>query len=418
VGPQLAGRIVIGGRMSFSIDTLRTEFPILSTNVRGKPLVYLDNGATTQKPQCVMDALARYYQQHNSNVHRGAHYLSDLATAEFEGARETVARFLNASREEIIWTRGTTESINLVAQSHGRDTLKPGDEVLVSAMEHHSNIVPWQMACAATGASLKVIPVLEDGSLDMAAFHALLSERTRIVALVHVSNSLGTVNPVHDIIAAARTVGAITVVDGAQSVSHFPIDVRELDCDFLAFSGHKVFGPTGIGVLYGRQALLDAMPPWQGGGEMIERVTFAGSSWNELPYKFEAGTPNIAGAIGLGAALDWLDKQDRDALARHETDLLDYATRQAQAFSGLRQIGTARDKVAVLSFLLDGAHPNDVGHLLDQQGIAVRTGHHCTMPLMDEFNIPGTVRASFSVYNTRQEVDALFTALEKVKTFL
>lgn len=404
--------------MSFSIDTLRTEFPILSTNVRGKPLVYLDNGATTQKPQCVMDALARYYQQHNSNVHRGAHYLSDLATAEFEGARETVARFLNASREEIIWTRGTTESINLVAQSHGRDTLKPGDEVLVSAMEHHSNIVPWQMACAATGASLKVIPVLEDGSLDMAAFHALLSERTRIVALVHVSNSLGTVNPVHDIIAAARTVGAITVVDGAQSVSHFPIDVRELDCDFLAFSGHKVFGPTGIGVLYGRQALLDAMPPWQGGGEMIERVTFAGSSWNELPYKFEAGTPNIAGAIGLGAALDWLDKQDRDALARHETDLLDYATRQAQAFSGLRQIGTARDKVAVLSFLLDGAHPNDVGHLLDQQGIAVRTGHHCTMPLMDEFNIPGTVRASFSVYNTRQEVDALFTALEKVKTFL
>lgn len=404
--------------MTFSVDALRSQFPILASQVRGKPLVYLDNGATTQKPLAVIEAIDRYYRSQNSNVHRGAHYLSDLATAEFEGARQIVADFLNATREEILWTRGTTESINLVAQCYGREQLQPGDEVLISAMEHHSNIVPWQLACQRTGASLKVIPVLADGSLDMDAFHSLLNERTRIVALVQVSNSLGTVNPVAEMIAAAKKVGAVTLIDGAQAVSHFAVDVRALDCDFYAFSAHKVFGPTGIGVLYGKRALLEAMPPYQGGGEMIEKVTFAETTWNELPYKFEAGTPNIAGAIGFGAALRWLGKQDRAALQAHEADLLTYATAQAQAFTGLKLVGTAPSKVSVMSFLLDGAHPNDVGHLLDQQGIAVRTGHHCTMPLMDHFGIPGTVRASFSVYNSRDDVDALFRGLDKVRTFL
>ena len=404
--------------MTFSVDALRSQFPILASQVRGKPLVYLDNGATTQKPLAVIEAIDRYYRSQNSNVHRGAHYLSDLATAEFEGARQIVADFLNATREEILWTRGTTESINLVAQCYGREQLQPGDEVLISAMEHHSNIVPWQLACQRTGASLKVIPILADGSLDMDAFHTLLNERTRIVALVQVSNALGTVNPVAEVIAAAKKVGAVTLIDGAQAVSHFAVDVRALDCDFYAFSAHKVFGPTGIGALYGKRALLAAMPPYQGGGEMIEKVTFAESTWNELPYKFEAGTPNIAGAIGFGAALRWLGEQDRAALQAHEADLLAYATEKAQAFTGLKLIGTAPNKVSVMSFLLDGAHPNDVGHLLDQQGIAVRTGHHCTMPLMDHFGIPGTVRASFSVYNSRDDVEALFRGLDKVRTFL
>ena len=404
--------------MTFSVDALRSQFPILASQVRGKPLVYLDNGATTQKPLAVIEAIDRYYRSQNSNVHRGAHYLSDVATAEFEGARQIVADFLNATREEILWTRGTTESINLVAQCYGREQLQPGDEVLISAMEHHSNIVPWQLACQRTGASLKVIPVLADGSLDMDAFHTLLNERTRIVALVQVSNALGTVNPVSEVIAAAKKVGAVTLIDGAQAVSHFAVDVRALDCDFYAFSAHKVFGPTGIGALYGKRALLDAMPPYQGGGEMIEKVSFAESTWNELPYKFEAGTPNIAGAIGFGAALRWLGEQDRAALQAHEADLLAYATEKAQAFDGLKLVGTAPNKVSVLSFLLDGAHPNDVGHLLDQQGIAVRTGHHCTMPLMDHFGIPGTVRASFSVYNSRDDVEALFRGLDKVRTFL
>jgi len=404
--------------MTFSVDALRSQFPILASQVRGKPLVYLDNGATTQKPLAVIEVIDRYYRSQNSNVHRGAHYLSDLATTEFEGARQIVADFLNATREEILWTRGTTESINVVAQCYGREQLQPGDEVLISAMEHHSNIVPWQLACQRTGASLKVIPVLADGSLDMDTFHTRLNERTRIVALVQVSNALGTVNPVAEVIAAAKKVGAVTLVDGAQAVSHLAVDVRALDCDFYAFSAHKVFGPTGIGVLYGKRALLEAMPPYQGGGEMIEKVTFAESTWNELPYKFEAGTPNIAGAIGFGAALRWLGEQDRTALQAHEADLLAYATDKAQAFDGLKLVGTAPSKVSVMSFLLDGAHPNDVGHLLDQQGIAVRTGHHCTMPLMDHFGIPGTVRASFSVYNSRDDIDALFRGLDKVRTFL
>lgn len=403
--------------MSVDIAALRGQFPILSQSVRGKPLVYLDNGATTQKPEAVIQAIDAYYRECNSNVHRGAHYLSDEATARFENARQSVANFLNASREEIIWTRGTTESINLVASCHGA-SLKAGDEVVISTLEHHSNIVPWQMACERSGAILKVIPLQADGSLDLTAYRALLNERTRIVALTQVSNALGTVNPVAEMIRDAKAVGAVTVIDGAQAVSHFSIDVRALDCDFYAFSGHKLFGPTGIGVLYGRKALLEAMPPWLGGGEMIETVSFERSTWNRLPYKFEAGTPNIAGAIGLGAAIDWLQAQDRGALAAHEAALLRDATARAAAFDGMRLIGTAPGKVAVMSFLLDGAHPHDVGQLLDQQGVAVRTGHHCTMPLMDCLGIPGTVRASFSIYNDSTDIERLFNALEKVKSFL
>lgn len=418
MGPRLAEHIAIGLTMTFSVETLRAEFPILSTTVRGKPLIYLDSGATTQKPQVVIDALSYYYSAQNSNVHRGAHYLSDLATAEFEDARQTVAGFINAQREEIIWTRGTTESINLVAQCFARERFGAGDEILITGMEHHSNIVPWQLACQRTGAKLCVVPVLEDGSLDMAAFDTLLSNATRLVAAVHVSNSLGTINPVTEIIRKAKAVGAITLIDGAQAISHFPVDVQALDCDFYAFSGHKVFGPTGIGVLYGRQQLLDSMPPYQSGGEMIERVTFEQSTWSQLPYKFEAGTPNIGGAIGLGKAIHWLANQDRGALQAHEEQLLQYLNQRASETKGLKQIGTATSKVAVLSFLLDGGHPNDIGQLLDQQGIAVRTGHHCTMPLMDRLGIPGTVRASLSVYNTHDDIDALFNALDKVKTFL
>lgn len=400
------------------IQALRAQFPILDQQVNGKPLVYLDNGATTQKPVAVLKALEHYYRTVNSNVHRGAHHLSDLATGQFEGARETVARFLNASREEILWTKGTTESINMVAQCIARERLQPGDEVLVGTSEHHANIVPWQQACAATGATLKVIPLRDDCSLDQDAFTQLLNEKTKIFAIGHASNALGTLNPVKDMVAQAKAVGAITLIDGAQAVAHFPVDVQSLDVDFYAFSGHKLFGPTGIGVLYGRRELLEAMPPYQTGGEMIETVSFEASTWNQLPYKFEAGTPNIAGAISLAAAIDWLNQQDRPALAAHEDALLAHATERAMACDGLKIIGTAASKVSVLSFLLDGSHPADVGMLLDKQGIAVRTGHHCTMPLMDTLGIPGTVRASFSIYNTLEEVDRLFEGLEKVKTFL
>ena len=397
---------------------LKAQFPLLQREVNGHPLVYLDNAATTQKPEAVLSALDHYYRELNSNVHRGAHYISDQATAAFEGARQTVADWLNASREEIIWTRGTTESINLVASTLGRQRLKAGDEVLITEMEHHSNIVPWQLACEATGAQLKVVPVLDDGSLDQEAFRKQLSDKTRIFALTQVSNSLGTVNPVREMIATARETGAITLVDGAQAVSHFPVDVQALDCDFYAFSGHKVFGPTGIGVLYGRRALLEEMPPYQGGGEMIETVTLEGSTWNELPYKFEAGTPNIAGAIGLGAAIEWLEQQDRQALATHETALLEQLTARAREFPGLKIIGDAPSKTSVLSFILEGAHPNDVGMLLDQQGVAVRTGHHCTMPLMTRFGIPGTVRAALSIYNDTDDIERFLAALDKVSTFL
>ena len=403
---------------ALDIHALRAQFPILDQQVNGKPLVYLDNGATTQKPVAVLDALQNYYRGVNSNVHRGAHYLSDEATGQFEGARQTVADFLNASREEILWTKGTTESINIVAQCVAREQLQPGDEVLISTSEHHANIVPWQQACLATGATLKVIPLHDDCSLDLDAFDSLLSDKTKIVAIGHASNALGTLNPVRHMVAKAKAAGAITLVDGAQAVAHFPVDVQDLGADFYAFSGHKLFGPTGIGVLYGRRELLDAMPPYQTGGEMIEVVTFEKSTWNQLPYKFEAGTPNIAGAIGLAAAIKWLNRQDRAALEAHENALLAHATEHANAFDGLKIIGTAASKVSVLSFLLDGGHPADVGMLLDKQGVAVRTGHHCTMPLMDSLGIPGTVRASFSIYNTLDEVDRLFAALEKVKTFL
>ena len=401
-----------------NLDALRAAFPILASEAYGKPLVYLDNAATTQKPRAVIEAIEHYYLHTNSNVHRGAHYLGDLATAALEDAREKVAAFLNARREEVIWTRGTTEGINLVAHSFGGSQLKAGDEVLISSLEHHANIVPWQQVCARTGATLRVIPLAADASLDLSNLDELINERTRIVAVVHVSNALGVINPVAEIIRRARAVGATVLLDAAQAVAHFPVDVQALDCDFLVFSGHKLFGPTGIGVLYGRQALLEAMPPYQTGGEMIETVTFEASTWNQLPYKFEAGTPHIAGAVGLGAAIDWLNAQDRQAFLAHEEDLRDYVTERARAFPGLRIIGDTPSKVATLSFLLDGAHPNDVGTLLDQQGVAVRTGHHCTMPLMNLLGIPGTVRASFAPYNRRDDIDRLFTALEKAAKFL
>mgnify|MGYP002700244839 FL=1 len=401
------------------IEQIRADFPILHQQVNGKPLVYLDNGATTQKPQVVIDALANYYSTTNSNVHRGAHTLSDQATQMFEDARITMQKFLNAEKsEEIIWTRGTTESINLVAQTWVRSNVKAGDEIIISGMEHHSNIVPWQMVCEQTGATLKVIPVLEDGSLDYDGYLKLLSNKTKFVAVVHVSNALGTLNPVEDIIREAQKVGAKTLIDGAQAVAHWDIDVQALDCDFYAFSGHKLFGPTGLGVLYGKEALLNAMPPYQGGGEMILHVSFEKTTYNVLPYKFEAGTPNIAGAIAMAAAVDYLNSLDRVALAKHEDALLARANELAAQTDGIRLIGTSDKKASVFSFLIEGTHPHDVGTLLDQQGIAVRTGHHCAMPVMEQFGIPGTVRASFTFYNTLEEVDALFKAIEKVKMFL
>src|SRR5699024_2629799 len=380
--------------MSVDVQAIRAQFPILATSAHGKPLVYLDNGATTQKPQTVIDAISRYYSEQNSNVHRGAHYLGDVATAALEEARDTVASFINASREEVLWTKGTTESLNLVAHSFAGSQLKAGDEVLISTLAHHAHIVHWQQVCARTGAHLTVIPLAEDGSLDLSHLGELLTERTKILSINHASNALGTINPLQQLIARAREVGAYVVIDGAQAIAHFPVDVKTLDCDFYAFSGHKIFGPTGIGVLYGKKALLEAMPPYQTGGEMIETVTFETSTWNRLPYKFEAGTPHIAGAIGLGAALTWLMAQNREALWQHEKTLLNYASEKARAFPGLRIIGDTANKVGVLSFLINDSHPSDVGTLLDQQGIAVRTGHHCTMPLMNQLNIPGTVRAS------------------------
>ena len=404
---------------NMDIEKIRADFPILHQQVNGKPLVYLDNGATTQKPQVVIDAIADYYRTTNSNVHRGAHTLSDQATQMFENARTTLQKFLNAEKsEEIIWTRGTTDAINLVAQTWVRSNVKAGDEIIISGMEHHSNIVPWQMVCEQTGATLKVIPVLEDGTLDYNGYLKLLSDKTKFVAVVHVSNALGTVNPVEDIIREAQKVGAKTLIDGAQAIAHWDVDVQALDCDFYAFSGHKLFGPTGLGVLYGKEALLNAMPPYQGGGEMILQVTFEKTTYNVLPYKFEAGTPNIAGAIGMAAAVDYVNSLDRIALAKHEDALLARANELAAKTDGIRIIGTSKNKASVLSFLIEGTHPHDVGTLLDQQGIAVRTGHHCTMPLMDQFGIPGTVRASFTFYNTLEEVDALFKAIEKVKMFL
>ncbi len=402
------------------IQRIRADFPILDQTINGNPLVYLDNAATTQKPQAVIDALVHYYTRDNSNVHRGAHTLSDRATAAFENARQTVAKFINAaSAKQTIWTRGTTESINLVAASWGSANLKSGDRVLVSALEHHSNIVPWQLIAAKTGAEVVPIAVDADGAISLPALQQLLADgHVKLVAVNHVSNALGTINPVEEIIKLAHNAGALVLVDGAQAIAHWPVDVQALDCDFYAFSGHKLFGPTGIGVLYGRLELLEQMPPYQGGGEMIETVSFGGSTWNQLPYKFEAGTPDIAGAIGLGAAIDYLNSLDRAALAAHEDALLAYATKKAAQVPGLRIVGTAPSKAAVLGFVIEGAHPADIGMLLDQQGVAVRAGHHCAQPVMEQFGIPGTVRASFSFYNTFEDVDRLFVALEKVRQLL
>ncbi|MFG1498180.1 cysteine desulfurase [Saccharospirillum sp. HFRX-1] len=405
--------------MSFNLAEIRAQFPILDQQVNGKPLVYLDNGATTQKPNVVIDAICDYYRHDNANVHRGAHALSDRATGKFEAAREAVRGFINAAnREEIIWTKGTTEGINLVAFSWGREHLRQGDRVLVSTMEHHANIVPWQLLAGQTGCELVPMPVDDQGQIDLAALDDLLDERVKLVSVVHVSNALGTVNPVESIVEKAHAVGAKVLIDGAQAVAHWLLDVQALDCDFYSFSAHKMYGPTGMGALYGKRELLQAMPPFMGGGEMIETVSFAGTTYNALPYKFEPGTPNIAGAIGMGAAVEFLEGLDRTALAAHETDVLNYAVERAQSYQGLRLIGEADHRAGVLSFLLEGAHPADIGMLLDQQGIAVRTGNHCAMPVMERFGITGTVRASFALYNSRDDVDALFAGLDKVKTFL
>lgn len=403
----------------FDVEKIRADFPILHQQVNGQPLVYLDNAATTQKPNAVIDAISDYYRNDNSNVHRGAHALADRATVKFEAAREKVAQFLNApAAKQIIWTRGTTESINLVAASWGKTNLQPGDRILVSAMEHHSNIVPWQLIAQATGAKVEPIPVDASGNINMLAFDAMLDAHVKMVAVGHVSNAMGTINPIEKIITLSHAVGARVLIDGAQAVSHWAVDVQKLNCDFYVFSAHKLFGPTGLGVLYGKEDLLNAMSPYQGGGEMIEAVSFAGTTFNQLPYKFEAGTPDIAGAIGLGAAIDYLNSIDRTAAAAHEQALLTYAEEKARATGGLKLVGTATHKTSVMSFLIEGAHPADIGVLLDKQGVAVRTGNHCAQPIMDQYGIPGTVRASFSFYNTFAEVDRLFAAIEKAKTFL
>ncbi|HVE70208.1 MAG TPA: cysteine desulfurase [Thermoanaerobaculia bacterium] len=399
----------------YDVSRIRRDFPILASHARGKRLIYLDNAATTQKPQAVIDRIVRYYTQENSNVHRGVHYLSEIATIQFENARSTVQRFINAREiKEIVFTRGTTEAINLVAQTWGRTNVGEGDEIIITAIEHHSNIVPWQMLCAEKGAKLRVAPVFDSGELDVEELERMLSERVKLVAVGHASNALGTINPVKRIVAAAHAHGALVLVDGAQGVPHLRVDVQDLGCDFYAFSGHKVYGPTGIGVLWGRESLLDAMPPWQGGGDMILSVSYEKTTYNALPYKFEAGTPNIEGVIGLAAALDYVGGIGLDAIAAYEHDLLEYATRRLLEIDGLRIIGQAPEKAAVISFVLEGVHPHDIGTILDQEGVAVRTGHHCAQPLMMRFNVPATGRASFGLYNTREEADALVAALHKV----
>ena len=400
---------------AFDVESIRRDFPILAQEINGKPLVYLDNGASAQKPVAVLDAMDRYYREMHSNVHRGAHTLGDRATTAFEGAREVVRHFLNApGTNEIIWTRGTTEAINLVANGLA-PRLKAGDEILVSHMEHHANIVPWQMVAERTGARVIPVQVTPEGELDLDSFNSLLNERTRVLALTHVSNVLGTVNPIAPLIEQAKKQGVITLIDGAQAVPHFKPDVQALGCDFYVFSSHKLFGPTGIGVLYGRAELLEEMPPYQGGGEMIERVSFERTTWNVLPYKFEAGTPAIAEAVGLAAAINYLDSLDRKAMEAAENALLARANELVETVPGMEIIGTAKQKVPVMSFKIAGLHPSDIGTLLDQQGIAIRTGHHCAMPLMDFYGVPGTARASFAFYNTLEEVEKLFTGLQKIQ---
>lgn len=402
-------------RARFDVEAVRRDFPILGCTVHGKPLVYLDNGATSQKPQAVIDAIARYYQKENSNIHRGVHFLSEQATAAYEAARAKMQTFVNAAhREEIIFVRGTTEAINLVAQSYGRSSLKAGDEILVSAMEHHSNIVPWQMLSEQTGARLRVIPINHDGELVLDEYRRLLNDRTKLVSVTHVSNALGSIVPVKEIVAAAHERGIPVMLDGAQAVPHLKVDVQELGCDFYAFSGHKMFGPTGVGVLYGRRERLESMPPYQGGGDMISLVTFEKTHYNVLPYKFEAGTPNVAGGIGLGAAVDYLQALPWDQVMAHEEDLLSYGTEQLMKIGGLKIIGTAKRKAGVLSFVFNNIHAHDVGTILDQEGVAVRAGHHCAMPVMQRFGVPATTRASFAFYNTREEIDVLARAILRV----
>jgi cysteine desulfurase / selenocysteine lyase len=401
------------------VARIREDFPILRQQVRGKALVYLDNAATSQKPQSVIDAITRFYTSENANIHRGVHYLSERATVAYDAARGKVARFINAaSPREVIFTRGTTEGINLVAQSYARTFLKPGDEILITGMEHHSNIVPWQLVCQQTGAVLRVAPINGAGELDVEGFERLLGERTRLVSVVHLSNALGTINPVKHLIALARSRGVPVLVDGAQSAPHLAIDVQGLDCDFFAFSGHKLFGPTGVGVLYGKESLLERMPPYQGGGDMIASVTFERSTWAELPAKFEAGTPMIAQVMGLGAALDYVEHLGLEAISAWEHQLLTYATQRVTAINGLTLIGTAREKASVLGFIMDGIHPHDIGTILDDDGIAIRAGHHCAQPVMRHFGIPATARASFAFYNTPDEIDVLFEGLLRVKRML
>ena len=401
---------------AFDAARVRRDFPILGQQVNGQPLVYLDNAATTQKPDSVIEAIDSYYRCDNANVHRGVHTLSDRATQRFEQARQSVADFIGSpATSQVIWTSGTTAAINLVAYSWGHSRLRSGDRILVSWLEHHSNIVPWQLVAAATGAEVVPVPVTDEGEIDLSALDTLLDERVKLVAVNHVSNALGTVNPVREIARRAHAAGALVLVDGAQSVAHWPVDVAALDCDFYTFSGHKLFGPTGIGVLWGREALLDAMPPFLGGGEMIEQVAFPASTFNSLPFKFEAGTPNIAGAIGLGAAVEYLAGIDREGAAAHEAALLQRTLELAEQVQGLRRIGHPRHAAGIFSFLLEGMHPSDLGMLLDQQGIAVRTGHHCAQPLMARFGIPGTVRASYSIYNTQEDVSRLFEGIHKAQ---
>ena len=398
----------------FEVEAVRKDFPILSREIGGKPLVYLDSAATSQKPQVVIDALVAYYSDINANVHRGVHTLSQEATDAYEAARSKVREFINAAEDaEIIFTRGTTEGINLVAQTLGAQRAEQGSEVIISNMEHHSNVVPWQILCEQRGTRLRVVPINEDGELLMDEYEKLLGPQTALVSIVHMSNALGTINPVKDIVAMAHAHGVPVLLDGAQAAPHLSVDVRDLDCDFYAFSGHKLFGPTGIGVLYGKRELLESMPPYQGGGEQIKSVTFEKTIYNDLPYKFEAGTPHIAGVVGLGAAIDYVNGIGLERAAAYEHELLEYGTEQLQAIEGLRLIGTARQKASVLSFLLDGIHPHDIGTVLDTQGIAIRTGHHCAQPLMQRFQIPATARASLAFYNTKAEIDALVEGIHR-----
>ena len=404
--------------MHFNVDKIRDQFPILKNNIGKYPLVYLDNGATTQKPQVVIDAITNYYTNQNANIHRGVHHLSQVSTLAYEEARATIQKTVNAKHShECIFTKGTTDGINIIASSFGR-TLVKGDEVIISAIEHHSNIVPWQFLKEDRGVILKVIPMNSDGSLDFKAYQKLLSNRTKMVSITHVSNALGTIVPIKKYIEEAHKFGAKILIDAAQSLQHFKVDVQDLNCDFMVFSGHKIFGPTGVGILYGKEDLLNALPPYQGGGDMIKTVSFEKTTYNDLPHKFEAGTPNIVGGIALGTAFEWLNSIDLEAAGTYESDLLDYATKQLLLIDGVTLYGTAKHKSSVLSFLIEGLHPYDVGTLLNQQGVAVRTGHHCTQPIMDYYKIPGTIRASFSLYNTNADVDAFINALKKAINML